>query len=126
MVSRIPNGCKKGDAILEDEHTGSTGEKQEKNRSIGSAISICFQFYNEVVASIEGIKCKYNRHSTSARFGVEMDSWPLFRGDQVSISLFSVAKCLTRPLSTHGLRILFDPIYNCGADPLSCQGFLPP
>ena len=73
MVSRIPNGCKKGDAILEDEHTGSTGEKQEKNRSIGSAISICFQFYNEVVASIEGIKCKYNRHSTSARFGAEID-----------------------------------------------------
>ena len=31
MVSRIPSGCKKGDAILEDEHTGSTGEKQEKN-----------------------------------------------------------------------------------------------
>ena len=73
MVSRIPSGCKKGDAILEDEHTGSTGQKQEKNRSIGSAISVCFQFYNEAVASIEGIECKYNSHSTSARFGAEMD-----------------------------------------------------
>ena len=72
MVSRIPSGCKKGDAMLEDEHTGSTGEKQEKNRSIGSAISVGFQFYNEAVASIEGIECKYNRHSTSARFGAEM------------------------------------------------------
>ena len=72
MVSRIPSGCK-GDAILEDEHTGSTGEKQGKNRSIGSAISVGFQCYNEAVASIEGIECKYNRHSTSARFGVEMD-----------------------------------------------------
>ena len=49
-------------------------------------------------------------------------SWPLFRGDQVSILLFSVAKFLTRLLSTRRLRILFDPIYNCGTDPLSCQG----
>ena len=37
-------------------------------------------------------------------------SWPLFRGDQVSTSLFSVAKFLTGPL------ILFDLIYNRGAD----------
>ena len=47
------------------------------------------------------------------------NSWPLFRGDQVSTSPFSIAKFLTGPLSTRGLRFLFDPIYNCGADPLS-------
>ena len=50
----------------------------------------------------------------------QKDSWPLFRGDQVSSSIFSVTKFLTGPLSTRGLRILFDPIYNCGADP-SCK-----
>ena len=43
-------------------------------------------------------------------------SWPLFRGDQFSSSIFSIAKFLTGLLSTHGLHILFDPIYNCGAD----------
>ena len=50
------------------------------------------------------------------------NSWPLFRGDQVSTSPFSIAKFLTGPLSTRGLRFLFDPIYNCGADPLSFKG----
>ena len=54
------------------------------------------------------------------------NSWPLFRGDQVSTSLFSVAKFLTGLLSTRGLRILFDPIYNCGADPLSFKGSCTP
>ena len=39
--------------------------------SIGSAISVACEFYNEAVASIEGIECKY--HRTSARFGAEMD-----------------------------------------------------
>ena len=43
-------------------------------------------------------------------------TWPLFRGDQVSSSIFSIAKFMTRLLSTCGLRILFDPIYNCGTD----------
>ena len=35
---------------------------------------------------------------------------PLFRGGQVSSSIFSVAKFLTGPLSVRGLRLLFDHI----------------
>ena len=31
--------------------------------SIGSAISVGCEFYNEAVASIEGIECKCNRRS---------------------------------------------------------------
>ena len=64
--SLIPSGCKNKNGYWKRSTRGAREEGRGETDiiiSIGSAISVGCEFYNEAVASIEGIECKCNRRS---------------------------------------------------------------